>query len=62
MMRLKEKDLKEGQQLADIITNLPEAEKRQAIIYVGALADRTMMINKIQKSGDENKCDHSPIF
>lgn len=43
MARLNDKDLQDARKLAEIIAGLPESEKRQAIIYVSALADRSMI-------------------
>lgn len=43
MARLNEKDFYEARKLVEMIAALPESEKRQAIIYVSALADRSMI-------------------
>lgn len=46
MAVLTEKDVNEGKELINIIENLPEEEKKQAVIYIRALADRELMISK----------------
>lgn len=54
MTKLKEHDLQEGKKLAAIIAELPESEKKQAIIYVSALADRSMVhCDKAKKQCEE---------
>lgn len=45
--RLTEKDISEGEQIQEIIAQLPEKEKKQALVYLSALRDRSML------SGDE---------
>lgn len=54
MSKLKEQDLQEGQKLAAIIAALPDSEKNQAIIYVSALADRSLIhCKKTKKQCEE---------
>lgn len=44
--QLTEKDLKEGEELMEILKNLPEAAVKQVIIYASALKDRQLIESK----------------
>ena len=50
----KEKDLKEGKELMQILENLGEEDRKQVIIYASALKDR-QMIESNKKAGLEVK-------
>ncbi|MCU0079302.1 hypothetical protein [Extibacter muris] len=43
--QLTKKDTSEGKELYELLTSLPEAERKQALIYVRALGDRQIMTN-----------------
>ena len=54
---LTEKDIKEGEELMQILENLPEEGRKQVIIYASALIDRQMIENLGKKAGQEvRKC------
>ena len=47
----KEKDLKEGKELMQILENLREEDRKQVIIYASALKDRQLIENSDKKVG-----------
>lgn len=48
---LTEKDIKEGEELMQILENLPEEGRKQVITYASALIDRQMIENLGKKAG-----------
>lgn len=46
MSALTKKDVDEGKELISLIENLPEEERKQAVIYIRALSDRAMIVLK----------------
>lgn len=40
-----QKDIREGEEIYEILERLPDEEKKQALIYVRALGDRQIMTN-----------------
>lgn len=51
MEGLKEKDLKEGKELMEMIESLPDEEQKQVTVYIGALSDRGMFVKKQTEGG-----------
>lgn len=54
MKHLTEKDLKDGEELMQILENLGEEDRKQVIIYASALKDR-QLIESSKKAGQEVK-------
>jgi hypothetical protein len=50
MKHLTEKDLKDGEELMQILENLGEEDRKQVIIYASALKDR-QLIESSKKAG-----------
>ena len=48
---LTEKDIEEGEELMQILENLPEEGRKQVIIYASVLADRQMIEKLGRKAG-----------
>jgi hypothetical protein len=43
---LTEEDLQEGRELAELMSVLEKEEKMQVTVYIRALVDRNMLVNK----------------
>ena len=48
--QLTQKDIKEGEEIYEILARLPDEERKQALIYVRALGDRQIMTSE-KKAG-----------
>lgn len=43
---LTENDIEEGKEIAQMMSMIPEEEKKMVTVYIRALADRSMLVNK----------------
>lgn len=43
---LTEQDIEEGKEIAQMMSMIPEEEKKMVTVYIRALADRSMLVNK----------------
>ena len=52
--RLTPEDISDGEELYEMLEALPENEKKQALIYVRALSDRTLLLTDDKTGGGRN--------
>ena len=61
MTVLLDKDRKEGKELVEMLETLPDSEKKQAAIYIGALYDRQLLAEgKMDDGGKGHKGPGAP--